>query len=168
MAHGPVTYLSFPTVQGCCPHCLAYVTTCPAEVHPSAQATWRFMRLVSAFATVAANTDVAALFEISDSTVRRYDKIVLSMDTPPPHLDGIRTLLFDEKSVRKTHNYVTVILNGDTGELLHMAEKKGSVHAPEHVICSLNDFSDAFFHGSSSQNRIFWCGLSRDGSGRWR
>ena len=45
---------------------------------------------------------------------------------------------------------------------------KGSVHAPEHVICSLNDFSDALFHGSSSQNRIFRCGLSRDGSGRWR
>ena len=124
MAHGPITYLSFPTVQGVCPHCLCYVTTCPAEVHPSAQATWRFMRLVSSLASVAANTDVAALLDISDSTVRRYDKIVLSMDTPPPCLDGIRTLLIDEKSVRKKHNYVTVILNGDTGELLHMAEGK--------------------------------------------
>ena len=129
MAHGPITYLSFPTVQGCCPHCLHYVTTCPAEVYPSTQATWRFMRLVSSLASVAANTDVAAFFEISDSTVRRYDKIVLSMDTPPPCLDGIRTLLIDEKSVRKKHNYVTVILNGDTGELLHMVEgrKKESV-----------------------------------------
>ena len=47
-----------------------------------------------------------------------------------------------------------------------LREQKGSVHAPEHFICSLNDFSDALFHGSSSQNRIFRCGLSRDGSER--
>ena len=124
MAHSPVTYLSFPTVQGCCPSCESYVTTCPEDVHPSARATWRFMRLVSAFATVATNTDVAALFEISDATVRRYDKLVLAEDAPSPCLDGIRTLLIDEKSIRKNHNYVTVVLNGDTGELLHMAEGK--------------------------------------------
>lgn len=124
MAHGPVTYLSFPTAQGLCNRCQRYVTTCPQEVHPTSNATWRFMRLVSAFASVAANTDVATLFEISDATVRRYDKLVLAEDTPPPALDGIRSLLIDEKSVRKKHNYVTVVLNGDTGELLHMAEGK--------------------------------------------
>ena len=37
---------------------------------------------------------------------------------------GISKLLVDEKSVRKGHGYVTVVLNGETGELLHMAEGK--------------------------------------------
>ncbi|MCH1502274.1 MAG: transposase [Verrucomicrobiales bacterium] len=29
-----------------------------------------------------------------------------------------------EKAIRKGHGYVTLILNGETGELLHMAEGK--------------------------------------------
>ena len=33
-----------------------------------------------------------------------------------------RVLLIDETSIRKRHRYVTVILNGDTGELLDMIE----------------------------------------------
>jgi transposase len=122
MPHGPITILTFPTVQGHCRTCDRYVTSCPQEVHPSCQATWRLMRQVSAWASIAANSEVAAMFEISDSTVRRYDKIVLEQDTPPPCLDGLRKLLIDEKSVRKGHSYVTIILNGDTGELLHMEE----------------------------------------------
>lgn len=80
------------------------------------------MRLVSSWASVATNSEVAAMFEISDATVRRYDKIVLKADIPPPCFDGLSKLLIDEKSVRKGHCYVTVILDGETGELLHMQE----------------------------------------------
>jgi transposase len=131
MPHGPIVYLTFPTVQGRCRSCLGFVTTCPEEVHPRAHATWRLMRAVSAWANVATNSQVATMFEISDSTVRRYDKIVLNEDTPPPLLDGLTKLLIDEKAVRKGHGYVTVILNGETGELLHLAEgkKKESVES---------------------------------------
>lgn len=131
MPHGPIVMLTFPTVQGLCRKCLSFVTTCPEEVHPACHATWRLMRLVSAWAAMATNREVALMFEISDSTVRRYDKIVLQTDTPPPILDGLNKLLIDEKSVRKGHGYVTVILNGETGELLHMAEgkKKQSVES---------------------------------------
>ena len=51
--------------------------------------------------------------------------------SPPPLLDGLAKLLIDEKSVRKGHGYVTVILNGETGELLRMAEgrKKEAVES---------------------------------------
>jgi transposase len=131
MPHGSIVYLTFPTVQGLCRACDRYVTTCPEGVHPTCQATWRLMRLVSAWASLATNVQVAAMFEISDATVRRYDKIVLTEDTPPPCLDGITKLLIDEKSVRKGHGYVTIVLNGETGELLHMAEgrKKESLES---------------------------------------
>lgn len=84
------------------------------------------MRLVSSWAGVAPANRVSSILDISASSVRSYDKAVLAHDTPPPNLDGIRALLVDEKSVRKKHNYVTVVLNADTGELLHMQEgKKG-------------------------------------------
>lgn len=122
MPHGSIVYLTFPTVQGFCRSCDRYATTCPREVHPDCQATWRLMRLVSSWAALATNSEVATMFEISDATVRRYDKIVLEADTPPPCLDGLTKLLIDEKSVRKGHCYVTIILDGETGELLHMRE----------------------------------------------
>lgn len=56
------------------------------------------MRLVSSLVSVATNSEVATIFEISDGTVRRYDKIVLKTDTPPPCFDGIKKLPIDEKS----------------------------------------------------------------------
>ena len=127
MPNGHVTFLTFPTVQGLCPSCNHYVTTSPAEVHPSCQASWRFMEMISCWARVAPNNQVAEIFGISDSTVRRYDKIVLQRDTPPPNLDNLRTLLVDEKSVGKGHNYLTIVLNGDTGELLYMKPGKKKV-----------------------------------------
>lgn len=131
MPHGSIVYLNFPTVQGLCRGCERYVTSCPQEVHPSCHATWRLMRLVSAWASLATNSEVAMMFEIGDATVRRYDKIVLQADTPPPCLDGITKLLIDEKAVRRGHGYVTIVLNGETGELLHMAEgrKKESLES---------------------------------------
>lgn len=64
------------------------------------------------------------MFEISPSTVRRYDKIILEETTPEPDFDNLRCLLIDEKSPGKRRPYVTIILNGETGELLHMAEGK--------------------------------------------
>lgn len=122
--NGHVVYLTFPTVQGLCKSCNHFVTTCPAEVHPTTKATWRLMELVSCWASVAPNSKVADMFEISDSTVKRYDKMVLERMTPPPDLDNLRTLIIDEKSIGKGHNYLTLVINGDTGELLFMEEGK--------------------------------------------
>jgi len=124
IANGPVVYICFPTVQGRCKKCLHFVTTRPKEIHPTRSATWRLMRMISAWAAHTPATQIAAIYEISDSTVRLYDKEVLKTDLPPPDLDHLRTLLVDEKAVRRGHNYVTIVLNGDTGELLYLAEGK--------------------------------------------
>ena len=40
-----------------------------------------------------------------------------------------RVLLIDETSIRKRHRYVTVILNGDTGEMLDMIEGRSKAAA---------------------------------------
>ena len=124
MPHGTLTLLTFPTAQALCKRCNHYVTSCPQEVHPTCKATYRFMRQISSWASVATADDVAAMFEISPSSVRRYDKIILRETTPEPDLDNLKCLLIDEKSPGKKRPFVTVIINGETGELLHMAEGK--------------------------------------------
>ena len=132
-------WVIFPTVQGRCQQCQHFVTTRPREFHPTKKATWRYMKMISAWASIAPANQVAEMFDIAASTVRSYDKAVLLHTTPAPMLDGIRALLVDEKSVRKNHNYVTVVLNADTGEPLHMHEgKKG-----ESLSVFLRKLSDA-------------------------
>ena len=116
--------VTFPVVQGLCRQCQHFATTRPREVHPTKEATWRLMRHVSAWTMHAPATAVAKMFDLSDATVHRYDQTVLREDLPEPNFDGLRVLLIDEKAVEKGHGYVTFVLNGDTGELLHMAKGK--------------------------------------------
>jgi len=61
---------------------------------------------------------------IDDATAFRWDQAILSQNLPPPKLDDLRILLIDEKAVRKRHGYVTLVMNGATGELLYLAEGK--------------------------------------------
>jgi transposase len=119
-------WIIYPTIQGRCASCQRFVTTRPREIHPTKQATWRYMKTISRWAGIAPANQIAEMFTISASTVRNYDKAVLEEDTPPPELNGIRALLVDEKNMGKKLKFVTVVLNADTGELLHMDRgKKG-------------------------------------------
>ena len=45
-----------------------------------------------------------------------------------PDFSNLRVLLIDEKSVGPHHQYITVVINGENGEVLHLAEgkKKGN------------------------------------------
>lgn len=154
IADAPIVYIIYPRVQGRCPGCERFVTTRPEEIHPTKDSTWRLMRTVSAWASTAPASSVALMFEVSEATVRRYDKEVLEQTLPPPDLDNIRCLLIDEKHLGRRHGYVTVVLNGDTGELLHMAKGKKRQ--------SLEDFLGAL---SPAQKRRIECvGIDRSGA----
>ena len=149
-----VTFIIFPTIQGRCKSCNAFVTTRPKEIHPTKDATMRFMRSISSWASVAPANQIAKRFAVSDGTVRNYDKAVLEMDTPEPCFDDLRAILVDEKSVLKNHHYVTIVINADNGELLHMygGKKKESL--------------DAFFEKLTAKQRssVQAVGMDRAGS----
>lgn len=142
LADRAAVWVKLPVVQGRCPECRELSTPRPPEVHPTRNATWRLMRMVAAWASVCPASDVAAMFEIGESTVRRYETDVLEADLPAPDLDNLDVLLVDEKSVRKGHGYVTVVLNGRTGELLHMAEGKKK-ESLESFLATLSDAQKA-------------------------
>ena len=154
IANAAIVYILYPRVQGRCSHCDYYVTTRPAEIHPTKDSTWRLMRAVSAWASAAPASAVALMFEISEATVRRYDMEVLESTLPPPDLDNIRSLLIDEKHMGRRHGYVTVVLNGDTGELLHMAKGKKRE--------SLESFFEQL--DTSQKQKIEVVGIDRAGS----
>lgn len=128
---GPVVYVNYPAIQGCCSSCKRYKTIRPEEIHPTRKATWRLMRYVSLLAHYVPLDAMVSLVAVPAATAWRYDKDVLEADLPEPDLDGIEAILVDEKSVRRGHKYVTLVLNAETGELLHMMEgkKKQSLEA---------------------------------------
>jgi transposase len=121
---GPVVKIHYPSIQGYCSCCASYKTIRPKEMHPTRRATWRLMRYVSLLARFVPMSAMTALVEVPPATAWRYDLDVLKADLPEPDLDGIEALLIDEKAVRRGHGYVTLVLNADTGELLHLDEGK--------------------------------------------
>jgi transposase len=116
--------LTYPAIQGRCKACGGFSTIRPGGIDDHARATRRLMEFVSRLARHLPLTAVLEVAGIDDATAFRWDKAVLERKLPPPNLDDLRILLIDEKAVRKHHGYVTLVMNGITGELLYLAEGK--------------------------------------------
>lgn len=123
---GPTSWvlLRIPVVQGYCATCNSFVTLLPDGLLPNAQATNRFKRYISTLAQYMPLSAVSEITSVPEASVYRWDREVLEKTLPPPNLDNLKYLLVDEKQVRKGHGYVTLVMNGENGELLHMAEGK--------------------------------------------
>lgn len=110
----------YEAVQGRCSACGAWATIHPDGIDDHARATRRLMEFVSRLARHLPLSSVLEIVGVDDATAYRWDKAVLERKLPPPNLDDLRILLIDEKAVRKHHSYVTLVMNGQPGELLHM------------------------------------------------
>ena len=117
-----ITEIKYPAVQVHCHSCGDYRTIRPSQVEERSRVTRRYMEFVSSLCRHAPVCHVASMLGHSDSSVREWDKRILKSKLPPPNLNRLRVLLVDEKSVRKGHHYVTVVMNGETREVVHMAE----------------------------------------------
>lgn len=116
--------ICYEAIQGYCSKCKHYFTIIPYEIDHNAKATRRLMHYVCKLCRFMPTDKVPFFLPISTSTARRWDKKILSEYLPEPELDDLRVLLVDEKSIGHHHHYVTVVLNGDNGEVLHLAEGK--------------------------------------------
>ena len=119
-----IAIIKYPAIQGRCASCRKFHTVRPREIDSSVGATRRLMATVNVLARHVPLKDVGQAFGISAASAYRWDMKVLEGGLAEPDLENLRVLLVDEKSVRKRHGYVTLVMNGDTGELLHMAEGK--------------------------------------------
>lgn len=117
-----ITEIKYPAVQVHCHSCGDYRTIRPPKIEERSRVTRRYMEFASQLCRHMPIAHVARLLGHSDSSVREWDKRILKAKLPPPDLDNLRVLLVDEKSVRKGHRYVTVVMNGESREVLFMAE----------------------------------------------
>lgn len=126
LAFGPAVtvMLVYPAVQGYCPRCQQRATVRPPGIMPHAKATWRLMKFVSLLCRHMPNTAVGEVLGIDDVTVGRWDRAVLAADMPKPDFDSLERLSVDEKHLGARLGYVTVVLDADTGALLHMDKGK--------------------------------------------
>ena len=123
--------LTYEAIQGRCNACGASSTIHPPGIDPHTRATRRLMHFVCRLARHMPLSHIPEIVAISEATAGRWDRKVLRETLPQPDLDDLRILLIDEKAVRKRHGYVTLVMNGATGELLHLAEgnKKTSLQS---------------------------------------
>ena len=116
----PLVVLRYPAIQGWCGSCERYATVRPPGIGAHQLATDRLMEFASHLCRFMPVTHVADALAVTDKAVREWDKRVLRRTIGEPDLDDLRVLLIDEKSIGKHQPYVTVVLNGVSGELLHM------------------------------------------------
>lgn len=114
----------YEAVQGYCSECATYFTLLPPGIDRKAKATQRLMHYVCRLCRFMPVDKIPFFLPVSVATARRWDKKILSEHLPNPVLDNLRVILVDEKSIGPHHHYMTVVINGETGEVLHLAEGK--------------------------------------------
>lgn len=117
-------FIVFELKQCRCKKCGKSLTIRPELVAPYQKATKRLMMLSAAMCQYMPADKVAQYLGVCDTTVRQWNKKILASLLGEPNYDNLQLLMVDEKSIGKGHSYVTVVLNGDSGELLHLAEGK--------------------------------------------
>ena len=120
----PFVHIHYEAVQGRCSPCQSYITFRPEGFDGRARATERLKRFVSRACRFLPLSHVPDIAPVSTTTAYHWDKAVLKETLPEPNLDDLRILLVDEKAVRRHYGFVTLVMNGETGELLHFDEGK--------------------------------------------
>ena len=148
--------LVYEAIQGRCSACGSYATIHPPGIDDHARATRRLQEFVSRLARFLPLSHIDEVVPVDDTTAFRWDKAILTETLPPPDMENLGILLIDEKAIRKHHGYVTLVMNGETGELLHMAEGKKKA--------SLQSFFDTLTE--KQKQRIVAVGMDRAGAYR--
>jgi transposase len=118
--------VNFETWQGQCSRCSRSKTFLPDELDEKATATKRLKKFASELCRFMTAKEESNILPFSDDTIRRWDKEILEQQFGEIDLSNVTKILIDEKAIGKHHKYVTLVLDGDTGELLFMAPGKSS------------------------------------------
>lgn len=84
----------------------------------------RLARSIYQFCQELSVQKVADHYGLSWRTVKEVDKAFLSEEYGEGDYDDLRILAVDEIALRKGHNYMTVVLNYETGEVLWMGKDR--------------------------------------------
>ena len=92
--------------------------------HPYLRITRRMATYIHQLCKVMTVTDVAQHLQLDWKTVKEIDKQYLEVQYGQPNYDGLRILAVDEISLRKGHKYLTIVLDYETGRVIHVAKDR--------------------------------------------
>ena len=139
---GPAkTFLHVEYRRVWCPHCQkARVEQLDfLDVHK--RVTQRLARYVYELCKVMTIQDVAGHLDLDPKTVKAIDKHFLAEEFAATDCDTLRILAIDEIAVRKGHQYMTVVLDHETGRVVWMGQGR------------TKETLDAFFAEMSEQQK---------------
>jgi transposase len=67
-------------------------------------------------------TEVAQHLQLDWKTVKEIDKQYLEAQYGQPHYEGLHILAVDEISLKKGHKYLTIVLDYETGRVIHVGK----------------------------------------------
>ena len=92
--------------------------------HPYLRVTRRLATYIHHLCKVMTVTEVAQHLQLDWKTVKEIDKHYLEAHYGQPNYDGLRILAVDEISLRKGHKYLTIVLDYETGRVIHVAKDR--------------------------------------------
>jgi transposase len=98
-----------------CAHCHRVSVEDLELFHPYLRVTSRLARYIYQLCRMMTVTDVARHLGLNWKTVKDIDKYHLEQDYGQPELNGLSILAVDEISIRKGHQYLTVVLDYVSG-----------------------------------------------------
>lgn len=117
-----VIYYTYRTVQ--CPNCSFKLVEHHDFVEPYARVTKRFAQYVHELCMHMTVTDVAEHTGLSWDQVKHIDKIELRKKYEKMPKRNLKILCIDEISLKKHHNYLTVIADHATGRVIDVLESR--------------------------------------------
>ena len=107
-----------------CAHCQGIHIEDLELFHPYLRVTTRLARYIYQLCELMTVSEVAQHLDIDWKTVKNIDKFYLERDYGQPDLKGLRILAIDEISIRKGHNYLTVVLDFLTGRVVFVGKNR--------------------------------------------
>jgi len=90
--------------------------------HPYLRVTKRLAIYIHHLCRVMTVTEVAQHLKLDWKTVKETDKQYLEAQYGEPNYDRLRILAIDEISLRRGHNYLTIVLDYETGRVIHVGK----------------------------------------------
>ena len=92
--------------------------------HPYLRVTTRLATYIHHLCKVMTVTEVAQHLQLDWKTVKEIDKQYLEAQYGQPHYEGLRILAVDEISLKKGHKYLTIVLDYETGRVVHVGKDR--------------------------------------------
>ncbi len=118
------TWLKYKYRKIFCRKCQKVVVEELDICQPYARVTNRLAKTIYELCETMSVTDVAKHYSLDWKTVKNIDKHYLEKEYEQTKYEDLRIIAVDEIAIKKGHNYMTVVLNYETGEVVWLGKER--------------------------------------------